>query len=96
MNTFKNLIKCNLPRTPEAYEVGNGEGCFFLVDDKTKEAHDNDATEGTFFGILDNDSFDYPNLKHGVLLPLEMRGDKRPVVPLEVLQDLEEYGSMAK
>ena len=83
---MNNYIKANLPGTSADYENGNGEGCFFIVDDATKAAHDRDATGGGFFGILDNDSYYYPGLKHGERLPLEMRGDRRPVVPLEALQ----------
>ena len=79
-------IKVNLPETQEEYEQGAGEGCFFLVDKETMEAYEQNATGGGFFGILDNDSYYYPGLKHGERLPLEMRGDRRPVVPLEALQ----------
>ena len=85
-NKYTHSIKANLPGDPEAYKNGNGEGCFFLVDDETKDAYDTDATGAGFVGILDNDSIDYPKLKHGELLPLEMRGDKRPVVPLDALE----------
>ena len=85
-NNYTNSIKANLPEDPEGYERGNGEGCFFLVDDETKEAYDTDASGTGYVGILDNDSISYPNLKHGELLPLEMRGDRRPVVPLEALE----------
>ena len=81
-----NIIKANLPTTPEEYKTGNGEGCFFIVDDRTKEAYDNDEESGTYIGILDNDSFYYPGLRHGRRLPLEMRGANRPVVPLEALR----------
>lgn len=79
-------IKANLPDTLEKYESGNGEGCFFIVDQRTKDAYDNDETGGGYEGILDNDSIYYPKLKHGTRLPLEMRGTSRPVVPYEVLQ----------
>lgn len=80
-----NFIKANIPPTKEHYEAGAGEGCFFIVDDRTKTAYDLNATGGGFFGILDNDSLYYPGLKHGERLPLEMRGDCRPVVPFEAL-----------
>ena len=35
-----NLIKVNLPPDEDAYKHGYGEGCFFIVDDATKAAHD--------------------------------------------------------
>lgn len=79
-------IKANLPATPEDYKTGNGEGCFFIVDQKTKDDYDADAYGWGYEGILDNDSIYYPKLKHGARLPLEMRGTFRPVVPYEVLQ----------
>ena len=82
-----NFIKVNLPQDEEAYKDGRGEGCFFIVDDRTKEAHDSDATEGEYFGILDNDSCYYPGLNHGERLPIEMRGDRRPVVPISALNE---------
>lgn len=84
-----NFIKVNLPPTMEDYERGNGEGCFFIVDDETKAAYDQDATGGEFFGILDNNSLYYKGLKHGERLRIEMRGAKRPVVPLEALSKWE-------
>lgn len=49
-------IKINLPLTEQDYLAGNGEGVWVLVDPKTKQAHDTDATGGGYVGILDNDS----------------------------------------
>lgn len=49
-------IKVNLPLTEQGYLAGNGEGVWVLVDPKTKQAHDTDATGGGYVGILDNDS----------------------------------------
>lgn len=80
-------IKVNLPASSEAYESGNGEGVWVLVDPRTKEAHDSDATGGVYFGILDNDSVYYPGLNHGEPIPFEMRGDKRPVTPIAWLEE---------
>ena len=79
-------IKANLPNSLEDYKTGNGEGCFFIVDQRTKDAYDKDISGVYYEGILDNDSIYYPKLKHGTLLPLEMRGAFRPVVPYEILQ----------
>ena len=80
------LIKVNLPQDEEAYKHGVCEGCFFIVDDRTKTAYDLDATGGEYYGILDNDSLYYPGLKHGERLQIEMRGKQRPVVPLKALR----------
>lgn len=78
-------IQANLPTSAEAYERGNGEGVWCLVDMDTKEAYDTDATGGGYSGILDNDSWEWRGLEHGVVVPLEMRGEYRPVVPFEWL-----------
>ena len=80
-------IKVNLPASSEAYESGNGEGVWVLVDPRTKKAYDSDATGGVYFGILDNDSVYYPGLNHGEPIPFEMRGDKRPVTPIAWLAE---------
>ena len=68
------------------YEQGAGEGCFFLVDEETMQAYEQDATGGGYIGILDSNSYAYPKFKHGARLPIEMRGSNRPVVPFDVLQ----------
>lgn len=72
-------IKVNLPLTEQDYLAGNGEGVWVLVDPKTKQAHDTDATGGGYVGILDNDSCYYPSLNTGQLIPFELRGAFRPV-----------------
>lgn len=72
-------IKVNLPLTEQDYLAGNGEGVWVLVDPKTKQAHDTDATGGGYVGILDNDSCYYPGLNAGQLIPFELRGSYRPV-----------------
>ena len=78
-------IKANLPSDESAYLAGNGEGCWFLVDPDTKRAYDDDSGDETYFGILANDSCYYKGLRHGTVLPLEMRGSCRPVVPFRHL-----------
>ena len=72
-------IKVNLPLTEQDYLAGNGEGVWVLVDPKTKQAHDTDATGGGYVGILDNDSCYYPGLNAGQLIPFELHGSYRPV-----------------
>lgn len=84
-----NFIKAMIPPSEEYYKHGAGEGCFFIVDDRTKTAYDLNATGGGFFGILDNNSMYYKGLKCGERLPLEMRGDRAPVVPIEALSKWE-------
>ena len=74
-------IKANLPTSESQYETGNGEGVFVLVTPEVKAAHDSDEAGTTYTGILDNDSYYYIGLKHGAEIPIEMRGECRPVVP---------------
>lgn len=89
---MENFIQVNLPPTEQDYLSGSGEGCWFIVDDETKAAYDrNEQSTGKLYeGTLDNDSIYYPTLNHGERLPIEMRGDKRPVVPYSYL--LQHYG----
>lgn len=72
-------IMVNFPLTEEDFAAGNGEGTWVLVDPDTKAAYDADAVGGGYIGLLDNDSFYYPGLNHGELIPFEMRGENRPV-----------------
>lgn len=74
-------IKVNLPASQEAYNRGNGEGVWALVTQETKKAYDSDETGKAYTAILDNDSVYYPELVHGTEMPIEMRGENRPVVP---------------
>lgn len=67
-------IKVNLPNSEEKYISGNGEGCFVIVDEETRRLYDEDDFGTICEGILDNDSLYYPDLKHGVRVPFEMRG----------------------
>ena len=82
-----NHIKVNFPDTPEAYERGNGEGMWVIVDDATKAAHDANESGGAYSGTLDNDSYYWRGLNHGATVSFEMRGDKRPVVPFDWLAE---------
>ena len=86
MKSEPNYIKANLPPTLEDYERGCGEGCWFIVDERTKAAYDNDEAGTGFFGTLANESLYFPGLSQGERLPLEMRGKKRPVVPFDALK----------
>ena len=46
-----------------------------------KKAYDTDEEGTSYTAILDNDSVYYPALIHGTEIPIEMRGENRPVVP---------------
>lgn len=72
-------IMVNFPLTAEDFASGNGEGVWVKVDAETKAVYDADASGGQYVGVLDNDSFYYPGLNHGALIPFEMRGEYRPV-----------------
>ena len=81
------LIKVNLPSSPEAEHNGNGEGVFVLVNEEVKRAYDTDEAGTIYSGILDNDSIYYPELQHGTPIQFEMRGVNRPVVSFTWLFD---------
>ena len=80
-------IKVNLPNSPTACEHGTGEGVYVLVDAATKRDYDANAEGGEYEGILDNDSLYWLGLEHGEMVPFEMRGEYRPVVPFEWLNE---------
>lgn len=80
-------IKVNLPASQEAYNRGNGEGVWCLVTEDVKKAYDEDEEGTSYTAILDNDSVYYPELVHGTEMPIEMRGEYRPVVPYNWLID---------
>lgn len=86
----KSYLKANIPASQEEYDSGNGEGCWFIAEADAKRAYDQDAETGVYRCILDNDSDYYPGLNHGEVLPVEMRGTNRPVVPYSYL--VEHYG----
>lgn len=90
MEEERHIIKVNLPSSEEAYESGNGEGCWCIADSKVSEAYNNDEEKGTYEVILDNDSVYYPGLMAGKKIPIEMRGEQRPVVPISWL--VKNYG----
>jgi hypothetical protein len=78
-------IKVNFPESEADYIRGSGEGMWVLVDDEGKRAYDLDYSGVEYQGILDNDSFCWNGLEHGCQVPIEMRGDMRPVVPFDWL-----------
>jgi len=84
-------IKVNLPFNEDAESKSAGEGVFVLVYPDAKAAYDADETGTTYEGFLDNDSYYYPELKHGVKIPIKMQGETRPVVPYNWL--FENYGA---
>ena len=79
-------IKANLPASEKEYKDGNGEGVYVILEGEALDAYNEDRTGGHYKGILDNDSWTYKGLTHGAIVPLEMRGTNRPVVPLDWLQ----------
>lgn len=78
---MEHFIKINVPESEADYLSGNGEGMWAKADDATKKAYDMDAAEGEYEVVIDNDSFFWDGLEHGQLVPIEMRGENRPVVP---------------
>lgn len=73
------LIKANLPTNKSEITTGNGEGMWVIVSEDCKKSYDNDGT-GEYTGILDNDSFFFPEIKHGIEVNISMRGKNRPII----------------
>lgn len=78
-------IKANLTYNAASYQSGNGEGVWVIVDEDVFNQYQADATGAGYTCELDNDACYYLGLYAGEQLPLELRGDKRPVVPYEYL-----------
>ena len=81
MEDGKTCVQVNLPDTAEHYESGNGEGCWADLEGAAREAYEHDACGGRYEAVLRNDSIYYPGLACGTVVPIEMRGANRPVVP---------------
>ena len=81
MFTPGHYIKVNFPKTEEGYIEGAGEGCYCIIDKYDKEAYDMNAHNAIIEGVLDNVCSNYKGLNPGQVVPIELRGDKRPVVP---------------
>lgn len=81
-------IKVNIPRTKNDYANGNGEGCFVSVSTATFEKYQSDYTGGIFEGILQNDSWYFPDLKAETKITFTMRGKNRPVAFINDLLDV--------
>lgn len=80
-------IKVNFPRNEENFQSGNGEGMWVIVADDIAEKYANDETGITSFGVLDNDSVYYPELKAGTEVVFELRGTHRPVALIDGFLD---------
>ena len=80
-------IKVNLPATYGDYMAGYGESVFVIVSANVKKAYDADENGTSYTGILDNDSYYYIGLNHGAIIPFEMRGENKPVVPYSWLTE---------
>lgn len=89
--TYSEYIKVNLTKCKDDEKDSAGEGVWCLVTKETKAAHDTDETGTEYEAVLDNDSFEYPGLIHGEIMPIRMNGEKRPIVPFNWL--LEHYGA---
>lgn len=83
---IKDMFKVNLPSTYENYINGNGEGVWACGDEKTKLAYDNDVSGGIYFVMILNDSGYYPDLTNKTIIPVEMRGEKRPTAIFDELK----------
>ena len=91
------LVKGNLPKNWDTYHSGNGEGIWFVVDQRDKRELDRNRAEGTFYALLTQVSVYHPDLNLDVFNPgnpttrpllLEFRGTFRPVLARSELEVL--------
>jgi len=87
---MEKMFKVNLPDSLNSYVNGNGEGVWACGDKDTLNACQNDEESGIYFVKILNDSTYYPPLNCYTLIPVEMRGEKRPTAIFRELQ--EKYG----
>lgn len=91
----RKLFKVNLPQTFDDYLSGNGEGMWACCSEKDQAKIDEDVAEGIIFVKLLNDSIYYPELEYGTIIPVELRGECRPVAiwdELDAKYSLDEIG----
>lgn len=84
-------FKINLPDSESSYEDGNGEGVWCYTDAESYKKWEDDCYHIKIFVRILNDSFYYTGLNYGTLIPVELRGEKRPVALYDELID--KYGS---
>lgn len=81
------LFKVNLPFTKDDFLAGNGEGVWAIADDETFEKLESGSNLENLYVRIFNDSMYYKGLLSETILPIETRGDNRPVVPYEYLNE---------
>lgn len=84
------FFKVNLPSSKENYVSGNGEGVWACTDLISYKKYQEDKNEGIIYVKILNDSVYYNGLNCEDLIPVELRGEKRPVAIYEEL--LSKYG----
>ena len=78
-------FKVNLPDTLDSYKSGNGEGVWAYTDFESYEKWKNDEKDSIIYVRILNDSIYYNGLEYGDLVPVELRGEYRPVAMYEEL-----------
>lgn len=85
-NGMYRYIKVKLPETKE--NDNNGEGCWAIMSSKTFVECDSDMQcEKTYKAVLCNNSLFFNGLDYGTIIPVKSRGNLRPVVPYEWLNE---------
>lgn len=78
-------FKVNLPSCAEDYLNGNGEGVWCCIHPDLSEDDISNSDGVIFFVKILNDSLYYKDLNFGALIPVESRGNNRPVALLDEL-----------
>jgi len=73
------FFKVNLPNTVANYEAGSGEGVWAYTDEESYKKWLKDEKDSIVYVKILNNSMYYKGLEYGDLIPVELRGEYRPV-----------------
>ena len=89
--SYSKMFRVNLPSTEKSYRNGNGEGVWCYGNEETYNALvENNVSEGIYYVKIQNDSVYFPELVCDTCIPVEARGEKRPVCPFDFIKDYEQ------
>lgn len=71
-----------VPESPEQYAAGEGSLCDFKIDEEAKAAIDREEPTGYIYGVT---AHPVPGIRAGARVPLDLRGDKPPIVPYSTI-----------
>jgi hypothetical protein len=84
-------FKVLLPVSEEDFNEGGGESVWACADEDAYQKYKEDAESGIYFVRILNNSLYYPDLNCDSLIPVQLRGQNKPVALLRELNKL--YGT---